>query len=334
MQTKKGQLSFFVLIGLVMLIFVSIIFTINSGFEKDYKRDTASNALAALSTTENLVVFCLEETAKEGIAYIAAKGGYYYLPEDYFLVNSSPVPYYYYYGTTKYMPSASEMRLNLADYISENIGFCIDSYNFTGISYEPGSVDVSEKNGKLFIGLKMPVKVSRGNLVSRYDDFFAVVPFSFDELSFVAATIVTRSVMDPYHIYYNDLFDVIESYGVGIDILTNSYDTVVYVVHYNSSGIAFDYMFASVFNATNTAPKLELPAVLNATLGKRFVYNVSASDRENDWLEFYDDTELFDIGMFSGTIDFVPAEKGKFEITITVSDGKLNSSKSTLLVVE
>ncbi|HIJ98320.1 TPA: hypothetical protein H1005_00040 [archaeon] len=86
----------------------------------------------------------------------------------------------------------------------------------------------------------------------------------------------------------------------------------------------------------NAPPSIETIPTLFAKVGKLFTYQVSADDPNDDPLTFKDDTPLFAIGKETGLIAFVPKEAdiGSHKITITVSDGKLETSASFILVVE
>jgi len=94
-------------------------------------------------------------------------------------------------------------------------------------------------------------------------------------------------------------------------------------------------------NPVNDAPTLSLPSTLKATEEKQFTYDVSknASDVDGDSLTFSADANGWSTFSMSssGVISFTPssADVGLHEVTITVSDGKLNTSKTmTIQVIE
>jgi len=70
--------------------------------------------------------------------------------------------------------------------------------------------------------------------------------------------------------------------------------------------------------------------------GQRFQLQLNATDIDGDVLRFYDDTPLFDVDPLTGKIDFVPTEDedGNYSITVKVSDGQANVSRSFELLIK
>jgi hypothetical protein len=86
---------------------------------------------------------------------------------------------------------------------------------------------------------------------------------------------------------------------------------------------------------SNHPPTLEFISPQFATRGILFSLQIGFSDPENDTLQFFDNTTLFNISS-TGLINFTPAgaDVGTHFITITASDGILNSSKLLNLIVQ
>ncbi|MFC1705088.1 hypothetical protein ACFLZ6_02040, partial [Nanoarchaeota archaeon] len=82
--------------------------------------------------------------------------------------------------------------------------------------------------------------------------------------------------------------------------------------------------FGRIEICINRAPYIYPVPQLNASVGEDFHYWVNATDGDNDTLEFFDDTVLFDIEINNGHIHFVPtiAQVGTHTIEIIVRDGK------------
>ncbi len=332
-QTKSAQLSLFIMIGLVLLVFMSFFIALSSTLEKEPEKDLTAESSSLKSQTQLFVEACLKASAVEGLKKIALQGFYYKLPKEHFSYSGVNTSYYYLLGTTRHMPSYSYALKSLKAYLKDNLGACLN----TGAANETINIeDISiyyTDNG-LEISLNTTLSLSKGKLRTKAENFKAFVYFDPRELMDIATMLITRAVIDPNYIYATDIIEIEQSYGVNISYLTGTNGSYAYYVQYNKSGISLNYWFAVKINTSNNAPELELPDKLYAKAGQYFNYTVSAYDKDRDWLEFYDDTELFDIGIFSGEISFLPIEKGSYNITITVSDGKLNVSKKTLLVVE
>jgi hypothetical protein len=70
-------------------------------------------------------------------------------------------------------------------------------------------------------------------------------------------------------------------------------------------------------------------------VGEQFIYRVNATDPDGDTLTYYTDTTLFNINPQTGEIIFTPSAKdiGKYEITIYVTDGKLDVQETVIFEV-
>jgi hypothetical protein len=74
-------------------------------------------------------------------------------------------------------------------------------------------------------------------------------------------------------------------------------------------------------------------ASLLATAGIPFSFRINASDPDGDTLQFYDDTDLFTIDLYSGLISFTPMEEQKGEYTVRISVKDANSTTTTTLTI-
>jgi len=87
----------------------------------------------------------------------------------------------------------------------------------------------------------------------------------------------------------------------------------------------------------NKAPSINESCNATATEGVGYFCDVAGTDPDNDTLEFYDDTSLFDIDQSTGEIIFTPSagDVGEHNITLTASDGKgcSNSNSTSLLTL-
>ena len=86
----------------------------------------------------------------------------------------------------------------------------------------------------------------------------------------------------------------------------------------------------------NYPPEFEnLPDELYSEVGRKFEFDINASDLEEDSIEYSDDTELFDINPNTGKIEWIPEKEdaGTYNIEFTVTDGKDIVKKNVTLRV-
>ncbi len=86
----------------------------------------------------------------------------------------------------------------------------------------------------------------------------------------------------------------------------------------------------------NNAPVISNIEDQYALTGEEFALQIEAIDFEGNEITFSDDSEMFDINSTSGLIRFIPqkAEEGRHNITITASDGLLQSETQFFLNIE
>jgi hypothetical protein len=86
---------------------------------------------------------------------------------------------------------------------------------------------------------------------------------------------------------------------------------------------SFVFLVINLVEDISKIPLFTYPVEENFTakIGENFIINFIANDPSNTFLEFSDDTELFDIQK-NGTINFIPEEYeiGNYTITISVKN--------------
>src|SRR3989344_7077087 len=141
-DAKRGQISFFVIIAILLIAGISIIFIL----------DPFSGVPSKLQPVENYFLDCVSNLAEEGAMTAGEQGGYIEVPEfevgsEYMPSGSqinyfgSVIPYWFYISGNNIkktqMPSIEEIERQLSGYISRNIGEC-SFEDFADYSVIPG----------------------------------------------------------------------------------------------------------------------------------------------------------------------------------------------------
>ncbi|MBC8494594.1 hypothetical protein H8D36_00390 [archaeon] len=129
---KRGQITLFALLGIVLIIVVALIFLIMN-------QSRTSPGLDAQQTGASFFVkSCVSNLLTEGNLIISNQGGYIYPPQpttELFIYN---IPYF-----DDGVVLAATIEENLASYIDENMDSCIQSSDFEGLNLEGLSVTTS-----------------------------------------------------------------------------------------------------------------------------------------------------------------------------------------------
>lgn len=171
---KKGQVTIFIIIA--VLIFASILayFTLGRSFSIDIVPVQMEPVYAAF-------LGCLEQDTETGISILESQGGYIELPDfvpgsKYMPFSSqlnflgNPIPYWYYVSGNnlerEQVPSKSDMETQLEGFIEERFRDCeFQTYRDSGFEISLGEpkADVSIKDGKIEVSLDVDLSISRND---------------------------------------------------------------------------------------------------------------------------------------------------------------------------
>ncbi len=167
MFNKRGQVTIFVIIAVIIVAGVAGYFLVRGGFETQV-------VSANLAPVYNAFLSCVEENTLTGVSILESEGGYIELPE--FEPGSSvipfssqlnflgtPIPYWYYVSGNniqeQQVPSKSLMEDQLADYVESQINDCVlEEYFEQGFAISVGEdVEADISIGREEIGVNLDV---------------------------------------------------------------------------------------------------------------------------------------------------------------------------------
>lgn len=181
MNVKRGQISIFILISLVILIAFSFIIYLNSS----EKAEVEISKIVSIEPIELFVNLCLNEIAEKGVYVIGLQGGYY---DGDSLNEENPVvkiPYYWYEQEDK-MPSKEIIQEELTEYVELNLLSCIDDFKSLkeqGYTFTVGEIEaeslISEED--VIVTINFPIEAISGNNVFNLNEFSTQINFDFNE---------------------------------------------------------------------------------------------------------------------------------------------------------
>jgi hypothetical protein len=134
MYKKRGQVTVFIILGIVILIFLVGFLVLRS-----YLTQMKEEGPQPVKDIRGYIESCLKQNIDEGVFTLGMQGGYIELPKevDFSTVQKvdfgSGVPYWY-YNKRSYIPSREEMERQLGIYIERQLDYCLD--NFSSFSYK------------------------------------------------------------------------------------------------------------------------------------------------------------------------------------------------------
>jgi hypothetical protein len=178
---KRGQVTVFIIIGILIVAAIGLYFLINDSFLPGGSKE--------LKQGEDAYLACISDRAKLGINLLGQQGGHLYLEELKFYPGSSyapsssqldfyggAVPYWMFVSgnnlVVEQKPSIEKMNQELTRFIYEGINDCnFDSLNSAGIFVDvyDGSVDVAINSDSVEVSLNNPIFITFENQSATVD---------------------------------------------------------------------------------------------------------------------------------------------------------------------
>lgn len=175
---KRGQVTLFVIIALIIAAGIVSYFYFRPGAEK---------TTITPNPAENLFLSCAENVLSDGARILGEQGGYIELPKfepgsSYMPTSSqldflgSPVQYWYYISGNNIqrqkVPTLESMQKQLSDYISSEIKYCdLSAYELQGYEFEKAdsaSASVQIFDNKIVASISYPLTIKHGDVSTRF----------------------------------------------------------------------------------------------------------------------------------------------------------------------
>ncbi len=209
---KKGQVTMFIIVGIVILVVVGMIFMIKSGNVRKLKKENLNQDLEAINQHIN---DCIDKVAEDPVRRIGMQGGYLSTPGGtYRYFNDTSISYLCYSldnGCMNRMLTRDNMELELAKNINFLLQTCIDLSSFESERYD------------IIIDKKWDVTVDiAGNVIVDVN-----YPLSLQSTKSTTRVSNQGSYIRTYNVPLNELYkvamDIIEKEARGIDFDILSY---------------------------------------------------------------------------------------------------------------
>ena len=187
MFKKRGQVTIFIMVGVLILLSVLSFWFLSGDFSKtklEVAKKTTFSEIQIGSTVQNYVEKCIEKTGEDAIVYIGKQGGYYQLPKLY--DPNFRLPYYFYEQENKII-SRRELEKQLSLYLNDNLYFCLrqfSSFKQQGYQIDQGEIKTKVKVAarSVLFKVRFPVYLIKGNLGKELTLFEAKVPSRMNDI--------------------------------------------------------------------------------------------------------------------------------------------------------
>lgn len=185
MNKKRGQISIFILFGVVIIIFAGFLFYLNSQV-KEIKEEVNSQSISSdLSTPiKNYVDLCLKRAGENALYFTGLQGGFFNKPA--YKLDSKGIFYnffhtFYLYNDKNVMPSMQTIENEISNYIDHNLDNCINNFqDFDNLGYKitknKFSATTSINKDTITFSLNLPIIVEKGQKSVTMEEFEVEIP--------------------------------------------------------------------------------------------------------------------------------------------------------------
>ncbi len=319
-KNKKAQISIFIIVAILMLLFSSVILLIiNLSVDEDIGSSIkiSDDSLGLYS----FVSSCLKQTTEDAVYLLGQRGGILYSAENSLMVYSTKYRDYGIVDDSNTFFNMNFMQKGINRYIEENIGLCLDDFSVfkrKGINVEAKDMVVETliNPEEVVVELDYEISASSGNTKTNIDRFIVAVPVRLGK--------IVDDVLNNM-----DIENSVSLTGftvLGYDVMIVPFDkrTILYsIVDPYSDMFHEPYIFSFVKKTQpNSRPLLEPLPDFKITSGTVFEYNVLASDDDLDRLFFQSSNDYIPIDEDTGLISKRFDSPGEYETTISVVDEK------------
>jgi len=210
---KKGQVTIFIIIAIILIAAVALYFVLRDKISVD-------KIPTEVEPVYINIISCLEETATEGVEYLALHGGYYEVPKSLSIAYfAEDIPYYYLNSKT-YVPSVERVEGELENYIHNYLSNCLNFGGFKDQGYEIREEDllvsINIKEDKIKTKLDYPVTITKGKSTKRLRKFEVEIDSNVKKLLGVSEEIVGSYLEKPGFVCLTCIEEISEAQDVEI----------------------------------------------------------------------------------------------------------------------
>lgn len=217
MAEKRGQITIFMIIGLVVFILVLMAYIIALSREKI--EITSEKILPVdVKPIRAYLEECFENLGKSALMFVGSQGGYYILPDG-FDYNDVQAGFHYYNGII--IPPISVIEQELSSFVDDFANSCLidmDGQGFEITTGQPKTETTIGENEVTFI-VDPDITLSKEGVVHDLEPFYTIVkPTRLTTIYDVSKAITEEIAKDPETICISCLVDLAERYNLKIDI--------------------------------------------------------------------------------------------------------------------
>ncbi len=213
MISKRGQVTIFIIIAIILIAAVALYFVFRDKISID-------NIPSEIEPVYINIISCLEETIEEGVEYLVLHGGYYEVPKSISITYFTEDIPYYYLNSREYVPSVERVERELKNYIHNYLSNCLNFEDFEEQGYEIREgdllVSVNIKEEEIRTKLDYPLTLTKGDSTKSLREFESIIEFNIPKFIETSQEIVSSYSEKPGFVCMTCLEEISEVQNVEI----------------------------------------------------------------------------------------------------------------------
>ena len=203
--TKKGQVTIFIILG-ILLVLVTILYI---AFQTEIVTLKPSDIIPTQKgKVETFISTCIEEVGDQALFLVGLQGGFIEVPSEtkadgssHLKLSQDNVVPYWAQGPVTFIPSLTEIKSRIDDYVEKNVRDCLvntkafqESYNLLEKSDITADTVLGSNNVLFNLIWNIEVRNKDGEVVAELIDHSAESPVHFKNVHDLALQIVTQEM--------------------------------------------------------------------------------------------------------------------------------------------
>lgn len=360
MTQKRGQVTLFIILGIILLILASLWFY----SQRAALPETGVEAPDA-KKIQLFVEECVRQTAVPGAFLLGFQGGELYstltgnepdaeIVAKNLITQQRGLPYLMVNGRKTHTKTELLARVSqhFSTYLAQNLPACTDFTPFLRqgmfIDELPPSAETKIAADTLHFDVAYPLDVTQEEKNFQLNRFRAQIPSRLGTLINVADEMLDIITQNPAKANLPAFSRLNQQYDVRITVLPYNHEVTVYAVydddekqHVDGAALVFWFAVRNSFGeqdsasfGPNTPPRFNAPIDFVLRKGAPFEYELDVTDAEGDAVQFSSDAASVPVTP-DGTIRFVPISRSTFFVTFTATDSRgMSNAHKIRFVVE
>jgi hypothetical protein len=253
-KKKKGQVTVFLIIGIIILLSFLTMFFFKSSFVED-KIDQENENIYGNALNEdyflNYVNNCLEKTGTEALIYVANNGGYYHLPE----LSNFGLPYFF-YNETDFSPDFETVETELGNYVNDLLFFCLEKFepfSKQGFLISSGEISTSVDiiDDQVIYSLNHPIIISKSSKELEMSQFQIKIKSNLKRFLDFKDEFMIEQINDTKSICISCLRQLSEKYSIEVDAERITNESFVFTFTDNEMLVPNTFNFINYYHFEN-----------------------------------------------------------------------------------